>query len=266
MTDAVRILRDHPSDHVLRLTLNNPKKRNAISTPMRVELLDALAQADLDPDVRVVIIRGAGECFSSGYDISQPLMEGSPTHTAPGTGRWARQVTESWLSIWDLATPVIAQIHGYAYAGATELAAACDLVYVADQASIGHPVVRVMSPPDFNYHPWLVGFRQSMEMMLTGDSISGAEAARIGFATRAYPADELESAVLERAAAVARISPDLAALNKRSVHRANEIMGVRAAIRSMTDFQALAHDLDSVQEYRSDALGAIKSVTRQQRP
>lgn len=254
------VIVDEPAPHVRRFTLNRPEKRNAISTPLRAELLDGLATADHDPEIRVSIIRGAGDCFSSGYDISTPLMEDPPHHTAPGPGQWSRHVTESWLSIWDLAKPVIGQIHGYAYAGATELAAACDLVYVAADAKIGHPVVRVMSPPDFNYHPWLVGFRQSMEMMLTGDSISGDEAARIGFATRAYPPEELEAAVLERAKAVARIAPDLLQLNKRSVHRAMEIMGVRAAIRSMSDYQAMAGQLESVQELRANALESIKKA------
>lgn len=254
------ILIDEPAPHVRRFTLNRPEKRNAISTPLRTQLLEGLAAVDHDADIRVSIIRGAGDCFSSGYDISTPLMTDAPHHSAPGPGQWSRQVTESWLSVWDLAKPVIGQIHGYAYAGATELAAACDLLYVASDAKIGHPVVRVMSPPDFNYHPWLVGFRQSMEMMLTGDSITGDEAARVGFATRAYRADELEAAVLERASAVAKIAPDLLQLNKRSVHRAMEIMGVRAAIRSMSDYQAMATTLDSVQELRANALESIKKA------
>jgi enoyl-CoA hydratase len=254
------ILADEPLARVRRFTLNRPDKRNAISTPLRVELLEGLREADEDPDISVSIIRGAGPCFSSGYDLGGGLMTDPPHHTAGGDGVWSRHVTESWLSIWDLAKPVIAQIHGYALAGATELAAACDLVYVADDAQIGHPVVRILSPPDFNYHPWLVGFRHSMEMMLTGDSIDGAEAARIGYANRSYPADELEAAVLGQAEKVALIPADLLQINKRSVHRGMEIMGVRTAIRAMSEYQALASHLPSVQQYREGALEAIKSV------
>ena len=130
------ILVDTPAEHVRRITLNRPEKRNAISTPMRVELLDALRAHDNDPDVRVTIIRGAGPCFSAGYDLGGgPLMEDAPFYSAPGDGQWARQANDTWFSIWDLAKPVIAQIHGYAIAGATELASACDLVYVADDAT-----------------------------------------------------------------------------------------------------------------------------------
>ena len=86
------------------------------------------------------------------------------------------------MSIWDLAKPVIAQVHGYCLAGGSELATACDLVYVAEDAQIGYPPVRLMSPPDMQFHPWLIGMRNAMEMMLTGDSISGIEAAEQGFA------------------------------------------------------------------------------------
>ncbi|MCY3631174.1 MAG: enoyl-CoA hydratase-related protein [bacterium] len=254
------ILIDDPAPNVRRITLNRPEKRNAISTPMRKELLAALQAADVDDDVRVSIIRGAGPCFSSGYDLSDSLMEDPPHYTAGGDGQWSRHVTDSWLAIWELAKPVIAQIHGYALAGASELAAACDLVYVADNADIGHPVVRVLSPPDFNYHPWLVGFRNAMEMMLTGDSYSGTDAAAMGFANRAYPEAELEERVLEMAQRVARVPSDLQQINKRSVHRGMEAMGTRNAIRTMSEYQALAGNVPSVQEFKQRALESIKSV------
>ena len=163
------ILVDAPAEHVRRITLNRPEKRNAISTPLRTELLDALRAHDNDPDVRVTIVRGAGPCFSAGYDLAGgPLMEGAPFYSAPGDGQWARQANDTWFSVWDLAKPVIAQIHGYAIAGGTELASACDLVYVAEDATISYPVVRVISPPDWQYHTVLLGLRRAMELMLTG--------------------------------------------------------------------------------------------------
>ena len=155
---------------------------------MRVELLDALRAHDTDPEVRVTIIRGAGPCFSSGYDLGgAPLMEDAPFYSAPGDGQWARQANDTWFSIWDLAKPVIAQIHGYAIAGATELASACDLVYVADDAQISYPVVRVVSPPDWQYHTVLLGLRRAMELMLTGDPISGTGGGRDRFRQPGVP-------------------------------------------------------------------------------
>src|SRR3546814_5942628 len=81
--------------------------------------------------------------------------------------------------MWDLAKPLIAQVHGYCLAGGSELASACDLVYVADDAEIGYPPIRLMSPPDNQAFPWLMGMRRAAELMLTGDSISGKQRAEV---------------------------------------------------------------------------------------
>ncbi len=148
-------------------------------------------------------------------------------------------------------------------AGGTELATACDLVYVAEDAQIGYPPVRSMSTPDTAYHPWLMGMRRAMELMLTGDSISGIEAVQYGFANRAFPADKLEEEVLNWARRVAKIPRDLQALNKRVVHRAMEIMGARAAIRSATEIQALCFHQPSSREYmKNDARGRYQGARR----
>lgn len=148
-----------------------------------------------------------------------------------------------------MAKPIIAQVHGYCLAGASELASGCDLVYVADDAQIGYPAVRAISPPDLQYPAWLMGMRAAMEYMLTGASLSGKEAARVGFANRSFPAEDLEEKVLEMARSVANIPPDLQILNKRSVHQAMEIMGIRSAIRAGHPYVSLAHYTKSNQEF-----------------
>ena len=210
--------------------------------------------------MRVSVVRGAGPCFSAGYDLGADLTVGRPHPTAEGDGSWPRHVVHGWFEIWDLAKPVIAQVHGYCLAGGSELASACDLVYVAEDAQIGYPPVRLMSPPDTQFHPWLVGMRRAMELMLTGDPISGAEAARIGFANRAFPAADLDGAVLEIAERIAKIPTSLQQINKRTVHRAMEIMGMRAAIRAGTELQALAfHQPESV-EYRKEVRRNLKDA------
>ena len=243
------LLTDTPFTGVRRLTLNRPEKRNALNNELRAALFQALEANDNDPDVMVTIIRGAGPAFCSGYDLSADNRANQPYHTAGGLGQWSRHVVEGWFHIWDLAKPVIAQVHGYCLAGGTELATACDLVYVADDAQIGYPPVRLMSPPDMQFHPWLMGMRQAMESMLTGDALSGREAAAKGWATRAYPAADLEREVLEIAARVAKLPSELAQLNKRSVHRAMEIAGLRAAMRAGTEIQALAFQTDASKAY-----------------
>ncbi|MCW1382933.1 enoyl-CoA hydratase-related protein [Novosphingobium sp. KCTC 2891] len=234
------VLVDFPAEGVQRLTLNRPAKRNALSNALRARLFELLEAGDANPDVRVTILRGAGPCFSAGYDLAGGSAPPYPFHTAPGSGHWARHVVEGAFRVWDLAKPVIAQVHGWCLAGGSELATACDLVYVAEDAQIGYPPVREMSPPDNQFHPWLCGMRAAMEMMLTGNAIDGREAVRLGFANRAFPIAELEDAVLDMARQVARIPSDVQAMNKRSVHRAMEIMGLRAAIRAGTEIQALA--------------------------
>ena len=243
------ILVDDISPYVRRITLNRPEKRNALSNALRGEIFDCLHKNDVDPDVRVTIIRGAGKCFSAGYDLGGG-NEGVelPFFTPPGEGQWPRHVTEGWMSIWDLSKPVIAQVHSYCLAGGSELATGCDLVYVAEDAKIGYPAVR-FGVPDMHFHAWTLGMRTAMQMMLTGDSISGTEAARLGWANAAYPVEELDERVLEVAKRVAQIEPDLLALNKRLVHRGMEVMGIRTAVRYGTELCALGTHTESMAKF-----------------
>lgn len=240
MSNYQNIIVDEPVAKVRRFTLNRPEKRNALSNALRGELFAALEAADRDDGVSVMIIRGAGPCFSAGYDLASDTRKDQPYYTAPGIGNWPRHVVEGCFRIWDLGKPVIAQVHGHCLAGGSELATACDLVYVADDALIGYPAVRSISPPDNQFHPWLLGMRQAMELMLTGDSLSGAEAAAAGFANKSFPAETLEAGVLEIATRVAKIPSDLQQINKRAVHRQMEAMGLRQGIRAGTEMQALA--------------------------
>ncbi len=249
MAAPVHLVVDDPRPRVRRLTLNRPEKRNALNNRLRGELLEALRAADADPEVSVSIVRGAGPCFSAGYDLSADNRVDQPYYSPGGPGQWSRHVVEGWFTIWDLAKPVIAQVHGYCLAGGSELATACDVVFAAEDAQIGYPAVRLMSPPDMQYHPWLVGMRRAMELMLTGDAMSGREAAEWGFATRAFPAAELEARTLEFAERTAKIPTELQQLNKRAVHRAMEIMGARAAMRAGTEIQALAFTTEASRAY-----------------
>src|SRR5436190_9062529 len=247
MSDVVVV--DDPAPHVRRITLNRPEKRNALNHALRGGILNALREADADPEIRVMIVRGAGKCFSAGYELGGG-NEGleMPYYTPGGDGQWPRHVTEGWMSIWDLAKPVSAQVHGDCLAGGSELATGCDLVYVAEDAKIGYPAVR-FGVPDMHFHAWTIGMRAAMEMMLTGDSISGVEAARLGWANRAYPADELDSAVVAMAERIAMVPPDLVQLNKRVVHRGMEVMGLRTAIRAGTELCALGIHQRSMHEF-----------------
>jgi enoyl-CoA hydratase len=199
------VLIDSPAPYVRRVTLNRPEKRNALNSVLRHEIVAAVREGETDPDVRVTIIAANGPSFCGGYDLTQNVTAPAPPaadYPYPGAGGFQRSVVDLWTSLWDLSKPVIAQVHGHCLAGGSELATGCDLVYVAEDARIGYPAVR-FGTPDMQYHAWLVGMRRGMELMLTGDSMTGIEAADWGFANRAFPAGRLEAETLRIARRIA---------------------------------------------------------------
>ena len=262
------ILIDDPAPRVRRVTLNRPHKRNALNHQLRGELIDALQAADNDPEISVSIVRGAGTCFSAGYDLGGGNEGQSlPWFSAGGDGQFQRNVTEGWMGIWDLAKPVIAQVHSYCLAGGSELATGCDMVFVAEDAVMGYPAVR-FGVPDMQFHASFLGMRKAMQMMTTGDPITGIEAARLGWANEAHPADQLEARVLEIARRIANIPTDIVQLNKRNVHRAMDAMGLRAAIRACTDISALAVHQQTFQDFMARAAdgGLVNALSQRDSP
>jgi enoyl-CoA hydratase len=251
------VLSETPAPHVRRLTLNRPTKRNALSYALRAQLFALLREADADPAINVIIIRGAGPSFSAGYDLAQDKSETPPWPISTADGAWARHVLTGWFEMMDMATPIIAQVHGFCLAGGTELATACDLVYVAHDAQVGYPPVRSMSSPDMAWHAWMLGMRRAMEAMLTGDSMTGDEAVASGFANRAFPVYKLDAEVLAVAERVAKVPADLQALNKRVVHRAMEAMGMRDGMRATADINALGFHQRASREYFAKFAGGV---------
>src|SRR5215211_9068970 len=190
-----------------RITLNRPEKMNAL----RNELGGGITPEDL-PDVGPMV---------------------------PGPAQWARHLNTGYFLIWGLTKVVIAQAHGYCLAGGSELASYCDLFVVADDALIGYPPVRDMSPPDNCWFPWPLPMRKAKEMIFTGDPLTGKQAAEYGLANYSVPGDELDEFTTKLAERVALVSPELLALSKRQVNRTYEIMGIRNALSAGTDSMAL---------------------------
>jgi enoyl-CoA hydratase len=242
-----------------RVILNRPEKLNALSVALQRELNAALRDADNDTRVHCVILKGMGRAFSAGYDLT-------PRERQPRTGEAYANVyrgrtsleDDIWqleqsqylrMQIFDMHKPVIAQVHGYCLAGGTDLALLCDIVIAAEDAVIGFPPVRAMGSPVAHMWTYLAGPQWAKRMLLTGDSISGREAERIGLVLQAVPAQELEATVEALADKMAMIDIDLLAANKRICNIALELMGARTIQRMAAEMDGRAHLAPSVAEF-----------------
>ncbi len=183
-------------DHgaVRHVVLNRPEKRNAFNGELIVATGEALRAAADDPDVRCVVLRGAGPMFSSGMDLaSLAAMAEAPDNLRA----FRRECLTAWNLAEEMTKPTICQIHGACIGGAMELALACDLRVIDAHAVIGMPETRLGLIPDVGGSsrlPAVVGLGRAKELIMTGKLISGAEAERIGLANRVAPADELDAA------------------------------------------------------------------------
>ena len=209
---------------IARITLNRPRVLNALSDQLWDELGSALDEVKRDGEVRVAVIRGAGRAFSVGYDVS-PRSE--PITTVAGWREHALMGDGVCLKVWDLAKPVIAQLHGYCLGGACDLALTCDLAVAAEGTLIGEPEIRMASNPPFPILPWVIGMRKTKELLFTGDLIEAAEAHRIGLVNHVVPPEELEERVDRLATKLSRIAAPALQYAKTTVNHAFDLMGVR---------------------------------------
>jgi len=235
------------SDRIATVVLNRPEKRNAMSYRLRRELVDALHRAEQDDEVTVVLIQGAGPAFCSGYDMAMGPDAGPPPEGWVGSGhfdawtdQFARSCLRDWLTIWDLLKPVVAKVHGHCLAGGTEVMSLCDIAFVADDALIGYPPMRGMTTPDVPYFPWKMTMAQAKYLQLTGNTVTGKEAAAMGWVAKSFPADRLDAEVMRELRPMAQIAPDLLAANKAELNEAYEIMGMRTALQRAWQWHTLS--------------------------
>src|SRR6185437_4919106 len=232
-----------------RITLNRPEKLNALSLQLQEELNRALHEADNDTDVHCVVLKGAGRAFSAGYDLtggsrrsaSEPSATTYRGRTSLEDDIWQMEQSQRLrMLIFDMHKPVIAQVHGYCLAGGTDVALLCDMIIAAEDAVIGFPPVRSMGQPPHHMWTYHVGPQWAKRMLLTGDSISGAEAAEIGLVLQAVPRAQLDEAVEALA-------------DKRTCNLALELMGARTMQRIATEMDGRAHLAPSVTEFNQIA-------------
>lgn len=252
-----------------RITLNRPETHNSITDTMLEELQDAVWRADDETAVHCVILRGAGPSFSSGYDLAGGSMR--PNDGSVRTGRSIDD--DSWIierntrrirSLWEAHKPSIAQIHGNCLAGGTGLALHCDMIIAADDTRIGFPAARTMGALPTNLWLYNCGPQWAKRLQLTGDSITGADAASIGLVLKAVPADALEDEVEGLADRLALIDPDLLSSNKRITNLGLELMGAQILQRLASEGDARAHRANAVREYgRTMREHGLKEALRQ---
>ncbi len=223
---------------ILRLTLNRPERANALNQTMLGEIGEALDDAERDPAIRAVIVRGAGAAFSSGFDLKEQ-MERRPQ----GVEQWRgilRKDFDTIMRFWHFPRPTIAAVRGPCLAGACELALACDITIAADDAFFGEPELKFGAGIVSMILPWIVGPKVAKEIILTGeDRIPASRAREIGMVNRIVPAAELDDAALALAQHIAAIDPNLVKETKRAINRALEAQNMLAALE-----EALAIDLE----------------------
>jgi len=220
------------------ITLNRPDALNTIVPPMPDEVETAVNRAVANPEVKVIVVRGAGRSFCAGFDFGDGFHQWDAAlmtdeawdpgkdfmfSTAP-----ALAPTQKFMSFWRSPKPVIAQVHGWCVGGGSDYALCADLVIASDDARIGTPYSRMWGAYLSGMWIYRLGLTKAKEYALTGKPLSGREAADIGLVNLAVPFAELEDAVWRTAEQLAAIPLSQLSAMKLVVNQAYEHMGVHA--------------------------------------
>jgi enoyl-CoA hydratase len=236
-------------DRVATITLNRPERFNAIESRMPREIRAAVEAAEADPDVHVIVVKGAGPGFCGGYDLKR-YAERSDAAASTGAqempwdptldfaGMWRN--TQDFMSLWRARKPTIAQVHGAAVAGGSDIALCCDFLVMAEDARIGYPPARVWGVPTPAMWVYRLGPQAAKRLMMTGDLITGREAAEMGLALRAVPAAELEAEVQALVARLRGVPRNQLMMTKMVVNQAYENMGLATTQMMATFFDGVA--------------------------
>jgi enoyl-CoA hydratase/carnithine racemase len=203
-----------------RITLNRPERRNALSLGLMEELVAALEQASATPDVRAIVIAGAGPAFSAGHDLSEMIGREPVFYD-----RLFDVCTKLMETIHRIPQPVIAKVHGIATAAGCQLVAACDLAVAAEGTRFATPGVKIglfCSTPMVPLSR-AVGRKRALELLLTGEAIDASTALEWGLLNRVVPAEELDAAVDALVEAIARSSPLTVGIGKEAFYRQIEL-------------------------------------------
>jgi enoyl-CoA hydratase len=259
-----------------RITLNRPEKLNAMTLRLQEELSEALWEADNNCDVHCVILRGAGRAFSAGYDLTGADRDVPVSRIQTDESRyrgWQSIDDDTWrleraqryrMPLFDMHKPSIAQVHGYCLAGGTDIALLCDMVIASDDAIFGFPPARDLGALPNNLWLYNIGPQWAKRLTLTGDTITGKEAAHIGLVLKSVPKDLLEQEVEQLADRLAMIDPDLLSANKRIINLALELMGARTLQRLAAENDARGHNAAAARGFRQSVMDkGLKETLRE---
>jgi len=234
---------------VAHVSLNAPKKHNAMSPLMLKEIEAAMWEADNDNAVHCVLVKGEGPSFCAGYDIGGGSYNTGLDETAQY--RKGREIDDdSWhiersnarlISIFDMHKPVVAQVHGNCLAGGTDLALMCDMVICADDAVFGFPAARGMGTLPTNMWLYHTSPQWAKRLFLTGDTINGVDAAKIGLVLKSVPKELLEAECLHLVKRMALIDHHVLSCNKRVLNMGLELMGAKSLQRFAGEMDARGH-------------------------
>ena len=245
------------SDKIGTITLNRPEKLNAMSRSLLNELEATFEEAKIDPNVKVVLLKGSGRSFCAGYDLAPDdwiLSQYGADFDGPVDAVQDREdvteILEYWLRLWKFPKPIIAEVQGVCLSGAGELLAMADIVVAAEDAKFGHPAGRDLGiPVTLSFWPILIGMRKTKELLFTAKLIDGIEAERIGLVTQVVPSEELSSAAIAMASDVARTAEVGLRVSKLATNRWFENMGLLASTYSTADLDTFFHQSDSYVDF-----------------
>lgn len=241
---------------IATIVLNRPERLNAINDRMLEELDAALEDVRRDESIRVVVLKGEGRAFSAGYDVGGDSQEIGYAHERTAVEDRDRQLAniELYMKIWRLPVPVIAQVHGYAMAGATQLCVFCDLTVVAEDAVIAaSPTIPIGGGFISPLWATLTNVKRAKMMSFdAGHRIDGRTAAEWGWATEAVPAGDLDEHVAKLARGIARTPRPILVLKKEALNRVAELQNFELIARMGAETDALLHLTPEVRALQQD--------------
>ena len=242
---------------VAHISLNVPKKHNAMSVQMLDEIQTAMWEADDNDAIHCVLLKGEGPSFCAGYDLSGVgKKKGFDTEARY---RGSREIDDdSWsiersnakiISIFDMHKPVLAQVHGNCLAGGCDLALMCDMVICSDDAVFGFPAARGMGTLPTNMWLYHTSPQWAKRLFLTGDTILGKDAAKIGLVLKSVPSDLLADECEYLANRMALIDHHVLSVNKRVINMGLELMGAKTLQRFAGEMDARGHKAPAGKEF-----------------